>query len=192
MDKQLNLSSYYLKPGFAYGGSCLPKDLKALTTIAHDYYLDCPVLENIEKSNEFQKEVTLNRIIEFNKRKIGFLGLSFKAGTDDLRNSPIVDIIERLLGKGFEIKIYDRNVQISKLYGANKEYILNRIPFISKFIIDNPVKLIQDSDLIVIVNHEKGFKKILEKTPDNKIIYDLININFQNKEKKANYVGISW
>ena len=100
MDTKLNISPYYLKPGFAYGGSCLPKDLRALKTIAHDHYIECPVLETIERSNEYQKKVVLEQIIQFGKEKIGFLGLSFKDGTDDLRNSPILDVIEILLGKG--------------------------------------------------------------------------------------------
>ena len=134
MDTKLNLSPYYLKPGFAYGGSCLPKDLKALKTLAHDYYLECPVLENISRSNEQQIKNVSDQILKFNKEKIGFLGLSFKPGTDDLRSSPIIDIIEQLLGKGFDILIYDKHVHISKLTGANKQYILERIPFISKFI----------------------------------------------------------
>ena len=107
-DTKLNISPYYLKPGFCYGGSCLPKDLKALKTIAHDHYLECPGLESIEKSNDLHKKVVLDQIIQFDKRKIGFLGLSFKGGTDDLRNSPIVDILEILLGKGFDIRIFDK------------------------------------------------------------------------------------
>jgi len=192
LDKKLNLSPYYLRPGFAYGGSCLPKDLKAIKTIAHDSYLDSPLLNNIEKSNDCQRKIVLNQLINFGKEKIGFLGLSFKSGTDDLRNSPIVDIIEILIGKGFEVLIYDKNVQISKLIGANKEYILKKIPLVSKFFTDDPDSLIERSDVIVVVNDEKEFKYILEKTPESKIIYDLINVDFKAKETNRNYVGISW
>ncbi|MFX0142407.1 MAG: nucleotide sugar dehydrogenase, partial [Candidatus Hodarchaeota archaeon] len=192
MDTKLNISPYYLKPGFAYGGSCLPKDLKALRTIAHDNYLECPVLDNIERSNEFQKRLVLEKIIQFEKDKIGFLGLSFKAGTDDLRNSPILDVIEILLGKGFDIRIYDNNVNISKLTGANKEYILKKIPYVSKFLVDKPEVIIDYSDLIVVVNKEKEFADILNKVPEEKTIYDLVNIEFKNKEKKKNYSGVAW
>lgn len=192
MDTKLNLSSYYLKPGFAYGGSCLPKDYKALKTIAHDQYLDCPVLENISRSNEQQIKNVSDQIQKFNKEKIGFLGLSFKAGTDDLRQSPIIDIIELLLGKGFNIKIYDKNVQLSQLVGANREYILNKIPFISKFIIDDPAKLINHSEVIVVVNKEVEFVDILKKTPKDRIIYDLVNIDFKEREKNKNYIGVAW
>ena len=120
------------------------------------------------------------------------MGLSFKAGTDDLRNSPIIDIIEQLLGKGFDILIYDKHVHISKLIGANKQYILDKIPLISKFIIDDPVKLLNHSEVIVIVNKEEEFKDILDQVSNDKIIYDLINIDFKEKYKMKNYHGIAW
>lgn len=193
-DKKLNISPYYLKPGFAYGGSCLPKDLKALKTIAHDYYLETPLLENIENSNENQKRIVLEQIMQFGLRKIGFLGLSFKAGTDDLRNSPILDIIERLLGKGYDIKIFDRNVHFSQLLGANKEYILKKIPFISNFVTDNHKDVIDHSEVIVIVNKDAEFQTILVdlNNDDDKIIYDLVNMNLVNQSKLKNYIGIAW
>ena len=192
MDKKLNISPYYLKSGFADGGSCLPKDLRALRTMAHDFYIECPILENIEKSNELQRKTAYDQIIGLGKEKVGFLGLSFKSDTDDLRNSPIIDIIEQLLGKGFSIKIYDRNVHLSQLVGANKEYILKKIPYISKFITDDPDEVIDNSDVIIVVNKDKEFSDILTKVPVNKIIYDLVNIDFKDKEKKENYIGIAW
>jgi len=191
-DDKLNISSYYFKPGFAYGGSCLPKDLKALTTIANDLYIDSPLLKNIERSNELQKALAIKQIIGFGKRRLGFLGLSFKAGTDDLRNSPIIDVIEVLLGKGFEIRIFDSNVRLSKLVGANKQFITEKIPFISKFIINNPDEIIKYSDVLIVVNNDAEFKSILGRLPKSKIIYDLVNIDFKNKEKYRNYKGISW
>ena len=192
LDRQLNLSSYYLKPGFAYGGSCLPKDLLALKTIAHDLYLECPVIESIDKSNALQRKLVLNEIMNFQKNKVGFLGLSFKSGTDDLRNSPIIDVIEQLLGKGFDIKIYDRNVHISKLVGANKEYILNKIPYISKFMFRNIFEVVSNSDLIVIVNREDEFIEVLNNIAQEKIIFDLVNIEINGKDKMKNYFGIAW
>ena len=191
-DEKLNISSYYLKPGFCYGGSCLPKDLKALKTIALDNYLECPNLESIEKSNENHKKIVLEQILNFNVRKIGFLGISFKAGTDDLRNSPIIDIIEILIGKGYQIKIFDKNVRLSNLLGANKEYIQKKIPFISKFIVSDENEIIDFSDLIVIVNSDTEYPDILSKVPNEKIIYDLVNITFANREKMPNYKGIAW
>ncbi|MBU1053721.1 MAG: UDP-glucose/GDP-mannose dehydrogenase family protein [Proteobacteria bacterium] len=191
-DNKLNLSPYYLKPGFAYGGSCLPKDLKALTTIANDLYIDSPILKNIDRSNELQKAMAIKKIIGFGKQRLGFLGLSFKAGTDDLRNSPIIDVIEVLLGKGFDIRIFDRNVRLSKLFGANKKFIMEKIPFISKFIINDPDEIIKHSEVLVIVNNDEEFKNILDKVPKGKIIYDLVNIDFKNKGKNKKYKGIAW
>ena len=130
--------------------------------------------------------------MSFKKEKVGFLGLSFKAGTDDLRNSPIIDIIEQLLGKGFDIKIYDKNVHLSKLIGANKNFILEKIPYISKFLIENPDEIVADSDVVVVVNKEREFPEILQRLPEETIIYDLVNIDLPNKKIKNNYTGVSW
>ena len=191
-DTKLNISPNYLKPGFAYGGSCLPKDLKALCTIAHDGYLKCPVLESIDLSNEHQIDIALERILEFGKQRVGFLGLSFKEGTDDLRGSPIIGILEKLLGKGFDVRIYDKNVQLSKLVGANREFILQRIPLISRFIFDDVGDVIANSDLIVVVNDDAGFRSVLDEIPRDKIIYDLVNIPFRGRSENPNYYGIAW
>jgi GDP-mannose 6-dehydrogenase len=192
LDSKLNISPYYLKPGFAYGGSCLPKDMKALKIIAHDNYLDCPVLENIERSNECQKKVALDQIIEFGKEKVGFLGLSFKSGTDDLRESPILDVVEVLLGKGFDVRIYDSNVHLSQLTGVNREYILKRIPYVSRFLLSDPDEVINHSEVIVVVNKEEGLKKILNRVPEDRIIYDLVNIYFDKRNVMPGYFGIAW
>ena len=191
-DTKLNISRAYLKPGFAYGGSCLPKDLKALCAIAHDHYLKCPVLENIESSNETQKSRVLERILEFGAQKIGFLGLSFKEGTDDLRSSPIVDIMEMLLGKGLDIKVYDKSVNMARLIGGNREFIMRRIPFISRFLVDDVKEVVAHSDVLVIVNNEAGFKTILGEAPRDKIILDLVNLDFRGRKKYKNYYGVSW
>jgi GDP-mannose 6-dehydrogenase len=191
-DTKLNISPYYLKPGFSYGGSCLPKDLKALCTIAHDSYLKCPVLESIEPSNEYQKNRALEKILQLDRRRVGFLGLSFKAGTDDLRGSPIIDIAEKLIGKGFEIKIYDQNVRLSRLVGANKEFILQRIPLISQYICENPDEVVTGSDLIVVVNNDPAFRAILDRLPVDKYVYDLVNIPYRGRTEGRAYEGIAW
>lgn len=179
LDTKLNISKAYLKPGFAYGGSCLPKDLKALQTIAHDHYLSCPVLESIERSNELHKERVCREIQQIGKQNVGFLGLSFKAGTDDLRESPIVDVIERLLGKGFNVRIYDKHVHLSQLTGANKEYILQKIPYISRFITDDLQEVIKHAELIVVVNDEPGLKQALLPLDGGKAIFDLANLDLE-------------
>lgn len=191
-DTKLNISPYYLKPGFAYGGSCLPKDLKALCTIAHDGYLRSPLLESIEVSNENQKNVVLERIVGFGKRRVGFLGLSFKGGTDDLRSSPIIDILEKLIGKGYEVRIYDRNVHLSQLVGANREFILQRIPLISRFVVEDASDVVRPSELIVVVNNDAAFPAILGALPAEKIVLDLANVDFPGRAERENYMGIAW
>lgn len=192
LDTKLNISPSYLKPGFAYGGSCLPKDLRALCAIAHDHYLKCPVLTSVDASNEVHKGRVLDRIIEFGKQKIGFFGLSFKEGTDDLRNSPIIDVLEKLIGKGFDIRIYDRNVILSQVVGSNREFILQRIPFISRLVTDDADEVVSNSELIVVVNKEKSFRGILERIPKDKIILDLVNLEFAGRPEHPHYHGISW
>ena len=189
MDKQLNLSSYYLKPGFAFGGSCLPKDLKAFKTMAHDFYLESPVLNSILESNENQKNQALNMVLDRGKKNIGILGLSFKKGTDDLRYSPIVELAETLLGKGRSILIYDKNVNISKLSGTNKAYIDKHIPHLSDLISDNLDKVIGDSETIIISHDEPEFKLINTKYPDKHFI-DLVKI--KDILRTENYEGICW
>ena len=191
-DTKLNISKAYLKPGFAYGGSCLPKDLRALRTIAHDNYLKTPVLEAIELSNELQKELVFKRILEYGKQNVGFIGLAFKAGTDDLRDSPIVDVIERLLGKGFNISIYDPHVRVSQLTGANREYILQKIPFISRFITDDFDEVVKKSDTIIIVNKDSTVEAKFAVLPENKIVYDLAGLTPKTTPAKAQYSGIAW
>lgn len=189
-DTKLNISKAYLKPGFAYGGSCLPKDLKALRTIAHDHYLQTPVLEAIERSNEYQKDIVFKHILESGTMNIGFIGLAFKAGTDDLRDSPIIDVIERLLGKGFNVRIYDPHVHVSQLTGANRDYILKRIPFISRFLTDDLSKTIEGSDLLVVVNRDAASEKALA-TVGTKRIYDLTGVR-SAAISGSNYSGIAW
>lgn len=189
-DKQLNISPYYFKPGFAYGGSCLPKDSKALRTLARDYYVDVPVINAIEESNEIQKRNAVNLIMEKGKRKVGILGLSFKAGTDDLRCSPIVDVVESLLGKGFELRIYDKNVKLSEITGTNKDFIMAKIPHLQHFVYDDLDKVVTESDVLVVTNKEPEFEDLLQKYP-GKIIVDLVRA-WKEVDYEGNYEGISW
>lgn len=189
-DKQLNISPYYFKPGFAYGGSCLPKDMKALKTLAHDHYVEVPVIEAIGESNELQKRRAVQLIMAQGKRKVGILGLSFKAGTDDLRCSPIVDVVESLLGKGFEIRIYDKNVKVSELTGTNKDFIMAKIPHLQHFVSDNLETVCRESDVLVITNKEKEFADLLTRYP-NKIVVDLVR-QWIEVDYVGHYEGLSW
>ena len=189
-DTHLNISPNYFKPGFAFGGSCLPKDLKALKTMAHDMYIDVPVIDSIAQSNELQIERAVNMILRQGKRKIGILGLSFKAGTDDLRCSPIVNVVECLLGKGLEIRIYDKNVKISELTGTNKDYIMNKIPHLQHFITDNLHAVCSESEVLVITNKEPAFDAILDKYP-GKVIIDLVRA-WKEVDYCGQYEGICW
>jgi GDP-mannose 6-dehydrogenase len=189
-DKQLNISPYYFRPGFAYGGSCLPKDLKGLQTLAHDIYADTPIINNIHKTNENQIQRAIQIIYKHGKKKLGFLGLSFKEGTDDLRNSPAVTIIETLIGKGCDISIYDKNINISLLTGTNKEYIDSKIPHLSSLMVESAEKLFSNSEVIIINTKEKEFIPYLLHC-DNKIIIDMVRLD-ESLLDKSNYIGINW
>lgn len=189
-DKQLNISPYYFKPGFAYGGSCLPKDMKALKTLAHDNYVEVPVIESIFQSNENQKKRAVQLIMAQGQRKVGVLGLSFKAGTDDLRCSPIVDVVESLLGKGFEIRIYDRNVKVSELTGTNKDFIMAKIPHLQHFVTADLDEVCRNSDVLVVTNKEKDFQDVLKNYP-GKTVIDLVR-QWKEVDYNGKYEGISW
>jgi GDP-mannose 6-dehydrogenase len=190
-DTKLNLSPYYLEPGFAFGGSCLPKDVRGLTQIAKNLDLKTPLLSSLIKSNFYQIDRGLELIYKTGKKKVGFLGFAFKSGTDDLRESPIVNVIETLIGKGFELKVYDSNVHLSSLLGKNKEYINSHIPHIYKLLKEDINEVIDNSDVIVIGNNAKEFASILHEIPSDKIIIDLVRVD-KNKTSKDNYIGICW
>jgi GDP-mannose 6-dehydrogenase len=190
-DKELNISSCYFKPGFAYGGSCLPKDLKGLQTMAHDLYIRVPVIESIDKTNDLQIIRAIEIIQQLGKRRIAFLGISFKSGTDDLRSSPAVTIAETLIGKGYDVKIYDKNVHLSKLNGANREYIDIHIPHLSKLMVNHLGELIDNVDVIIVSNRESEYIDVLLETESSAMIIDMVRLPDPIRLKK-NYVGINW
>jgi GDP-mannose 6-dehydrogenase len=192
MDDKLNLSAYYLKPGFAFGGSCLPKDLRAL--LYHGRRLDqhLPVLEAILPSNQLQVRRGIDMIIAAGRKSIGVLGFSFKAGTDDLRESPLVEVIETLLGKGYQIKIYDRNVSLARLHGANRAYIEREIPHIATLMCDSIDEVLAESDLIVIGNSSPEFSQVLKRVGPDQTVIDLVRILKDGDYVDAQYKGICW
>lgn len=190
-DKQLNISSYYMKPGFAYGGSCLPKDLGGLQTLAHDLYIETPLINSIDKTNNLQIQRSVKKLSKYFGKKIVFLGMSFKAGTDDLRNSPFVELIEHLLGKGFDISIYDDNIKLAKLTGKNKEYIDQKIPHLSTLLSNKTLNnTIEDADVIVLCNKEQNFIDEVCQIK-GKIIFDMVGIKDKLIENNV-YMGVNW
>jgi len=190
-DTKLNLSFNYMNPGFAFGGACLPKDVRALAYKARTLDIDVPVISSIMHSNERQVKTGLSMITEKRNKKVGFLGFSFKAGTDDLRESPMVEVIESLLGKGYDIRLYDRNVKVASLIGANKNYILNTIPHISSLMVDSIETVLEHAETIVIGNNSEEFRDILSMTKDNQVVVDLVRISSQ-RSVKGKYDGICW
>ncbi len=190
-DTKLNLSPYYLKPGFAFGGSCLPKDLRALQYKAKELDVKVPVLEAALASNLLQIERAVQLIAKTGRKKVGVLGFAFKAGTDDLRESPVVTIIERLIGKGYDIKLYDKQVSVAKLVGANKEYIEREIPHISNLMADDIDEVLEHSEVILVGNPAKEFKDIESKLTKEQTVVDLVRI-FGKRTSDANYQGICW
>jgi GDP-mannose 6-dehydrogenase len=190
-DTKLNLSPYYLKPGFAFGGSCLPKDVRAITYKAKLMDINVPLIASILPSNQEQIERGIRSVIDKGSKKIGVLGFSFKAGTDDLRESPMVELIERLLGKGYDIRLYDSNVRFAALHGANKEYILNHIPHISKLMVGSIDEVLDHAETIVIGNGSAEFKDVPRRLREKQQIVDLVRIS-EAKSVEGVYDGICW
>jgi len=190
-DTKLNISPRYLTPGFAFGGSCLPKDLRAITYQAKMRDLELPILGSILPSNERQVSRGLELIMEKGHKQIGVLGFSFKAGTDDLRESPVIEVIERLIGKGHDLRIYDRNVQMAKLVGANRDFILNRIPHISRLMVDNIDAVLEHAQTIVIGNNDPEFQEVPSRLREDQCLVDFIRVT-PNRSLNGRYDGICW
>ena len=189
-DTKLNLSACYMKPGFAFGGSCLPKDLRALTHRARSMDLELPILNAILPSNERQIRNGIRMIVGKGNRRVGILGFSFKAGTDDLRESPMVDVIEYLLGKGYDLRLYDRNVNLARLTGANQDYILNLIPHVSRLMVESMEELLAFSDTVVIGNAAPEFNTVAEHLRAGQVVVDLVRIS--GSAAGPAYDGICW
>jgi GDP-mannose 6-dehydrogenase len=189
-DTKLNLSAYYMKPGFAFGGSCLPKDVRALTYKARSLDLDLPLLNAVLPSNDRQVQRAIEMVTSKRHRKVGVLGFAFKAGTDDLRESPMVDVIEHLIGKGYELRLFDRNVNMAALTGANRDYILNHIPHISKLMVDSVEDVMAFADTVVIGNGAAEFKAAAMNPRQGQEVVDFVRIT--DRTSGAGYDGICW
>ena len=190
-DRKLNISCAYLMPGFAFGGSCLPKDLRALTYQARVYDIETPILGSVLLSNEIQVRRGLDLILKAGHRRVGILGISFKAGTDDLRESPLIEVIERLIGKGYDLFIYDRNVKMASLTGANRDFILNHIPHIARLMVDNIDAVLDTAETIVIGNNDPEFKQVPGRIRDRQVMIELVRIADRRRED-GKFHGICW
>ena len=191
-DDKLNLSAYYLKPGFAFGGSCLPKDVRALQYRAKEMDLEMPLIASVLSSNHLQIQHAIDRIVDTGRKKVGLLGFSFKANTDDLRESPMVILAEGLLGKGYELRIYDRNVSIARLVGANKQYINEQIPHLSRHLCESIDEVIEQSEVIVVGNPSPEFSDAVTRCRPDQLVVDLVRIPLDFSKVKAQYDGICW
>lgn len=191
-DRKLNISPAYLRPGFAFGGSCLPKDLRGLVYAARRADVSVPILEHILPSNEEHLRRAFELIAATGKRKVGLFGLSFKPGTDDLRESPLVELAERLLGKGYDLRIYDANVTLSRLMGANREYIESRLPHLGDLLSSDVDEVLGHAEVCVIGCKDEAVLSALSSTEDRTII-DLVRIpGAAERRADKGYVGLGW
>lgn len=189
-DHKLNISSYYMKPGFAFGGSCLPKDVRALNYRASKLDVKTPLISAVMPSNEYQVNRAFQIVESLKKRRIGMLGLSFKAETDDLRESPLVELAEMLIGKGYNLSIYDRNVKFASIHGANREYINSKIPHVASLLVDDASEVLDHVDVLILGNKDKSFQAMLESWPEDKFLIDLAG--FMTHPSDSNKQGICW
>jgi len=190
-DTKLNLSPYYLRPGFAFGGSCLPKDLRAITYKAKEADVEVPVLNSIITSNRQHIERAVDMVLRTGKKRVGVIGLSFKAGTDDLRESPMVTLIEALIGKGLSLLIFDREVEMARIFGANKEYIEREIPHISSLMRRRLEDVIEGSDVLVVTKRSDEVRAAVEQMAPGRLVIDLARV-VEGRPSKEHYQGIGW
>jgi GDP-mannose 6-dehydrogenase len=194
-DTQLNISAAYLKPGYAFGGSCLPKDLRALSYRAKEKDLDMPVLNAVMQSNQQQIDRGIQMVEQTKRKKIGVLGLSFKAGTDDVRESPAVPLIETLVGRGYEVAVYDEKIELARLIGTNKQFLETEIPHIASLLCSSLEELVQRSEVLVVTNPGTKFKNVSKLMSKEQILLDFVDITESNNgkgEMEGLYEGICW
>ena len=191
-DTRLNISPAYLRPGFAFGGSCLPKEIRALLYLAKQTDVELPMLGSLLSSNKVHLEHALALIARQGRRSVGMIGLSFKSGTDDLRESPLVTLAEQLVGKGYPLRIFDPEVNVARLIGANKRYIEHTIPHLSALMLDNVEELIDSSDILVVSRRSPDVTDALRKRarPDQYLL-DLVGLENRG-ELRSRYEGVCW
>ncbi len=191
-DTKLNISPYYLKPGFAFGGSCLPKDVRAITYESRRNDILTPLLSSLMPSNQSQVQRVVDWVVATKRKRVGILGLSFKKDTDDLRESPIVEVVETLIGKGYDLSIYDANVNLARLIGANKSYIEQEIPHISSLMKASMREVLDHAEVILVANKGAEFKEITRLAKPGQMVFDLVRITEDGKSTHGHYEGICW
>jgi GDP-mannose 6-dehydrogenase len=191
-DTKLNISPRYLRPGFAFGGSCLPKDVRALLYRAQRSDVSVPLVQAVLTSNRHQVERGIDAVLQLKPRKVTMLGLSFKAGTDDLRESPLVTLAEALIGKGIDLCIFDEHVSIARLVGANREYIQHEIPHISSLLVGSLEEAVEGADVIVVGNSSKNFGKVAAMCRPGQAVVDLVRMDEFEDLPGVRYIGINW
>ncbi|WP_328940666.1 nucleotide sugar dehydrogenase [Streptomyces sp. NBC_00250] len=191
-DRKLNISPAYLRPGFAFGGSCLPKDLRSLVHAAQRADVSVPILAHVLPSNSDHLQRAVELVERTGKRRVGLFGLSFKPGTDDLRESPLVELAERLFGKGYDLRIYDPNVNLSRLLGANREYIETRLPHLAQLLSDSVAEVLDHAEVCLVGTRDPA---VLSALPhgDGPVIVDLIHLpDADVRRAEPGYVGLAW
>ena len=191
-DKKLNISPAYLRPGFAFGGSCLPKDLRALVYRGKQLDVETPLLAAVLQSNKQQIDRAVAMVLASGARRVGILGMAFKAGTDDLRESPTLSLIEQLLGKGIELSIYDRDVRNANVIGANREYVERGIPHIWSLMRGSVDEVVAASDAIVVGNGSPEFRDLDSRLRNGQVVIDLVRAFGPRRSDGTRYEGISW
>jgi len=190
-DTRLNISPTYLTPGFAFGGSCLPKDLRTLTYRARATGVRLPVLDVILGSNREHVDLALRKINELGGRKIALLGLAFKSGTDDLRESPMLELVERLVGKGNTVVVHDEHISPSRLVGSNREYVMQKLPHIASLLVDDLSEALRDADIVVVAHSNAAFSDLMSRVRPDQVVLDLTGVA-RPSAPAANYVGLTW
>jgi GDP-mannose 6-dehydrogenase len=192
-DDKLNISKAYMKPGFAFGGSCLPKDVRALAYRAKELDLELPLIEAVLPSNRRQIQHAIDRIVESGCRAVGMLGLSFKAGTDDLRESPQVQLIKRLLGEGCQLRIWDKDVSLGRLAGSNRQYIEEVIPHIGSLLSTDFEEVVRSGEVVIIGTKSVSKTELAKLLRSGQVVVDLVNLDrSQRPDSPATYQGICW
>lgn len=191
-DTKLNLSPYYLSPGFAFGGSCLPKDVRAIVSRSRQHGLEMPIFQNIMRSNDVHVEEAIRMIEKLKKRRLGFLGLSFKAETDDLRESPILRVIGTLVGKGYPVLLHDPNIDMERVLGANRQFVENEVPYLPERLRGDLAEVVRESDVLVIGNRSQQYRGIGAQLREDQALVDLVAAVDRSTVARGEYHGLAW